>query len=77
MSYTLELVTETKLRGQQDKIVRDGIISFNEPYTGSTPEIYSIYVKDDSDLIIGGAIVYAHKNSIYVDVLWVNEEHQS
>ena len=76
MSYTLELVTEAKLREQQDKIVRDGIISFNEPYTGSKPETYSIYVKDHSDLIIGGAIVYAHSNSIYVDVLWVNEGHR-
>jgi ribosomal protein S18 acetylase RimI-like enzyme len=76
MGYQLELVVEAKLREQQDKIIRDGIVSFNEPFTGSKPEQYSIYVKDDEDSIIAGSIVYAHNNSIYVDVIWVSKEHR-
>ncbi|HEN5674371.1 TPA: GNAT family N-acetyltransferase, partial [Legionella pneumophila] len=73
MNYQFELVVDTKLLEQQDKMIRDGIVNFNAPFTGSKPERYSIYVKDNENNIVGGAIVYAHKSSIYVDVLWVSE----
>lgn len=76
MNYQLELVIDADLLEQQDKIVRDGIVNFNTPFTGTKPERYSIYVKDNESKIIGGAIVFAHANSIYVDVLWVNEKHR-
>ncbi|HAT1887568.1 TPA: GNAT family N-acetyltransferase [Legionella pneumophila] len=76
MNYQLELVVDPKLLEQQDKIIRDGIINFNAPFTGAKPERYSIYVKDNDGHIIGGSIVYVHKNSIYVDVLWVSEEYR-
>ncbi|CZL28660.1 GNAT family N-acetyltransferase [Legionella pneumophila] len=76
MSYHLELAVDTKLLEKQDKIIRDGIINFNAPFTGTKPERYSIYVKDNESNIIGGAIVYAHKSSIYVDVLGVSEKYR-
>ncbi|KTD27189.1 MULTISPECIES: GNAT family N-acetyltransferase [Legionella] len=74
MNYQLELVTNTKLLEQQDKIIRDGIVNFNLPFIGSKPDRYSIYAKDNESNLIGGAIVYAYANSVYVDVLWVKEE---
>ncbi|MCZ4720916.1 GNAT family N-acetyltransferase, partial [Legionella pneumophila] len=58
INYQLELVIDTKLLEQQDKIIRDGIVNFNAPFTGTKPERYSIYVKDNEAIIIGGAIVY-------------------
>ncbi|APF03250.1 TPA: GNAT family N-acetyltransferase [Legionella pneumophila] len=76
MNYQFELVVDTKLLEQQDKMIRDGIVNFNAPFTGSKPERYSIYVKDNENNIVGGAIVYAHKSSIYVDVLWVSEKYR-
>ncbi|KTD09357.1 GNAT family N-acetyltransferase [Legionella jamestowniensis] len=76
MNYQFKLVIDTNLLEQQDKIIRDGIINFNAPFTGTKPDRYSVYVKDNVSNIIGGAIVYAHKSSIYVDVLWVNEEYR-
>ncbi|HAU0772529.1 TPA: GNAT family N-acetyltransferase [Legionella pneumophila] len=76
MNYQLELVVYTKLLEQQDKMIRDGIVNFNAPFTGSKPERYSIYVKDNENNIVGGAIVYAHKSSIYVDALWVSEKYR-
>ncbi len=76
MNYQLELVIDTKLLEQQDKIIRDGIVNYNAPFTGTKPERYSVYVKGKEGNIIGGAIVYAHKSSIYVDVLWVKEEYR-
>ncbi|CZG89312.1 ribosomal-protein-alanine acetyltransferase [Legionella pneumophila] len=76
MNYQLEFVVDPKLLEQQDKIIRDGIMNFNAPFTGAKPDRYSIYVKDNDGHIIGGAIVYAHKHSIYVDVLWVSEKYR-
>ncbi|HAT2073508.1 TPA: GNAT family N-acetyltransferase [Legionella pneumophila] len=76
MNYQLELVVDAKLLEQQDKIVRNGIVNFNAPFTGTKPERYSIYVKNNENNIIGGAIVYAHTSSVYVDVLWVSEKYR-
>lgn len=33
-------------------------------------------MKKNENNIIGGAIVYAHKSSIYVDALWVSEKYR-
>ncbi|HAU1171926.1 TPA: GNAT family N-acetyltransferase, partial [Legionella pneumophila] len=49
MNYQFELVVDTKLLEQQDKMIRDGIVNFNAPFTGSKPERYSIYVKDNEN----------------------------
>lgn len=76
MSYQFELVMDTNPLEQEDKIIREGIISFNEPFTGSKPDRYSIYVKDTERHIVGGALVYAYTNSIYVNVLWVKEKYR-
>jgi GNAT superfamily N-acetyltransferase len=76
MNYYFELVVDLKLLDQHDKIIRNGIINFNAPFTGSNLERYSIYAKDQEGNIIGGAIVYAHPSSIFVDVLWVEEKNR-
>ncbi|HFL2714598.1 TPA: GNAT family N-acetyltransferase [Legionella pneumophila] len=71
MQYQAELVIDVEQLNQQDKFIREGIVTFNAPFIGSKPDRYSIYVKDNDGTIIGGAIVFAHNSSIYIDVLWV------
>ena len=51
------------------KVLREGIISFNEKYIADKPERYSVYVKSNDSEIVGGAIVYAHKSSVFIDIL--------
>ena len=75
MGYQLEIITDTSLMEEQNKVVREGIISFNEPFIGSKPKRFSVYAKDKNQ-IIGGAIVYAHTTSIYIDVLWVDNNYR-
>ncbi|MFW2570014.1 GNAT family N-acetyltransferase [Legionella sp. 29fVS95] len=75
MGYQLEIITDTSLMEEQNKVVREGIISFNEPFIGSKPKRFSVYAKDKNQ-IIGGAIVYAHTTSIYIDVLWVDNHYR-
>ncbi len=74
MSYQYEIITDTTTLEKQNKILREGIINFNEPFVGCKPAQFSVYVKEN-DIIIGGAIVFAHSQSIYVDVLWIDENH--
>ncbi|ABQ56126.1 TPA: GNAT family N-acetyltransferase [Legionella pneumophila subsp. pneumophila] len=76
MSYQFELVTDIKTLEEQNKFIRQGILSFNDSFMGGIPEQYSIYLKDESNKIIGGAIVYAYISSIYVDVIWIEENYR-
>jgi GNAT superfamily N-acetyltransferase len=76
MNYHIELATDPQVREEQDRFIRDGIIKFNARFGVSKREHYSIYVKDNASKIIGGAIVYAHTSSIYIDILWVSEEYR-
>jgi hypothetical protein len=56
-------------------VLREGIISFNEKYIADKPERYSIYVKSNDSEIVGGVIDYAHKSSVYIDILGIKETH--
>ena len=76
MTYYYKLITDEKLLDEEKKSIRNGIINFNTPYIGSKPDRFSISVRDNSDTVIGGTIVYAHQSSMYVDVLWVDEKHR-
>ena len=76
MTYHYKLITDGKLLEEENKSIRNGIINFNAPYIGSKPDRFSISVRDNNDTVIGGAIVYAHQSSVYVDVLWVDEKHR-
>lgn len=76
MIYQIELVSDLNELENQDKFIRAGIMQFNERFTGAKRDRFSIYVKDRENNIIGGAIVYAHTSSIYVDILWVSEEYR-
>lgn len=76
MDYDFQIITNGEFLDGANKAIREGIINFNEPYIGSKPEKFSVSVKDQSDSIIGGAIVYTHPSSIYVDVLWIDEKYR-
>lgn len=76
MNFQFQLITDEKILDDECKIIRDGIIDFNAPFIGSKPERFSISVKDEHNATIGGAIVYAHPKSIYVDVLWIEEKYR-
>ena len=77
MNYEFELVTDNDILEQNNRIIRNWIINFNAPFVGGDADRYSIYLKDSETKIIGGACVYAHVSSIYIDVLWVSDSHRA
>tara|TARA_R110000868_G_scaffold344974_1_gene606033 strand:+ start:182 stop:562 length:381 start_codon:yes stop_codon:yes gene_type:complete len=60
---------------RQNRIIREGIISFNEPFLGGSQEQFTVCVNDKNSLI-GGAVVYAHTQSIYINILWVDSNYR-
>lgn len=57
---------------KETKVLRDGIINFNQSIIDDKPESFNIYVKEKNE-IIAGAIVYKHRDAFYLDVLWCSE----
>lgn len=72
-----ELKYETKDNptSEEQKIIRDGIIGFNQSVINDKPNCFNIFVKQNEN-IIGGAIIYQHKDALYIDVLWCMEEYR-
>ena len=72
---TLEIVIDAEPSEKSNEIIRCGVQTFNENYTGVKAGQFSVFAKLD-DNIIGGAICYQDENSIYIDLLWVNEDER-
>ena len=58
---------------EEQKIIRDGIIGFNQSIINDKPNCFNIFVKQN-EKIVGGAIIYQHRDALYIDVLWCMEE---
>ena len=55
-------------------IVREGVVSFNEKITGQARDkAFSVFLKDGSGKVFGGIQAWFDTESIYIDVLWVDE----
>lgn len=69
----ISIIKDNKPTPSNDQILQDGIVDFNMDTLGERPDRFSIYLKDENNIIHGGAVVWAHKKSIYVDILWMDE----
>ena len=72
-SIGLKLIVETQPHPDDDAVVRDGLASFNALYLGEKVQHVSIFLRDENNQIVGGALVYVHSDSIFIDTLWVEE----
>jgi GNAT superfamily N-acetyltransferase/trans-aconitate methyltransferase len=59
-----------------DAIIRDGIKTFNRQVIQEEATHWSIYAKDEQQIIIGGALIWEHSDALYIDVLWVHEVYR-
>lgn len=57
-------------------VVREGITAFNENILGERDKAFSIFLKNNSGKIFGGIQAFMGTESIYIDVLWVEENLQ-
>ena len=59
-----------------DELIRNELHAFNVNAIGKE-EHYSIFAYNASQKIIGGALIYAEKHSIFIDNLWVHKLYRS
>lgn len=57
-------------------VVREGIIASNENIIGERDKAFSIFLKNDSGQVFGGIQAFLCTESVYIDVLWVEENLQ-
>lgn len=58
-----------------DKVIRNGIVDFNAQIVKEKSSHFSVFAKDDAQ-IIGGALIWEHSDALYIDVLWCNEKYR-
>lgn len=54
-------------------IVKEGLIRRYEAIFGERDKPFSIFLKSDSGKVVGGLQAFMDTESIYIDVLWVEE----
>ena len=57
-------------------VVREGIIASNENIIGERDKAFSIFLKNNSGKVFGGIQAFIDTESVYIDVLWVEESLQ-
>ena len=54
-------------------VVSEGIVAFNEKIIGERDRAFSIFLKNESGKVFGGIQAFFDSESIYIDVLWVED----
>lgn len=54
-------------------VVEEGIIAFNESILGERDKAFSIFLKNDLEKVFGGLKAFLDTESLYIEVLWVEE----
>lgn len=57
-------------------VVREGLIKCYEAKFGERDKQFSIFLKNDSGKVFGGIQAFMDTESVYIDVLWVEESLQ-
>jgi GNAT superfamily N-acetyltransferase len=56
-----------------NEVVREGLIKCYEAQFGQRDKQFSIFLKSDSGKVFGGLQAFMDTESLYIDVLWVEE----
>jgi len=55
-------------------VIKESLIAFNESIVGVRAKQFSVFLKNDSGKVFGGILAFLDKESVYIDLLWI-EEH--
>lgn len=73
--HNIKFIVDSNPTIADDKVIRKGIVSFNSQIINEEATHFSIFAKDE-DQIIGGALIWEHGDALYIDVLWCNEDYR-
>jgi len=69
-----KIVTDTNPSIDDIMTVRKGIINFNDRALHYESKSLAIFMKDNNDVIQGGVLAWLDASSIYIEILWINEQ---
>lgn len=69
----IEICLDKSPQKENDQILRDGMLSFNEDHLHDKAEQVSVYAIDNNE-IVGGAIVWIHRDAFYIDTFWMTDQ---
>jgi N-acetylglutamate synthase-like GNAT family acetyltransferase len=71
----IEYSIENNPDASDDKVIRNGIVDFNDQIIKEKASHFSVFAKYNTH-IIGGALIWEHSDALYIDVLWCNEKYR-
>lgn len=69
----LQCITTERPDPRDSAAVRTGIYAFNNHHYGEKPTFFSVILKSTSGVVYGGLTAYVHTDSIFIDILWVDD----
>lgn len=74
--HSLKVVVDYDPNQTDNDVIREGIIASNAHIVGERDKAFSIFLKNDSGKVFGGIQAFLDSESVYIDVLWVEEKLQ-
>lgn len=70
-----KVIIDHEPRQADNAVVREGLVAFNEEITGEERDKpFSVFLKNDLGLVFGGIQAWYDSESVYIDILWVDEK---
>ncbi len=69
----LQIKVDYNTSNEDQKAIRTGIVAFNEKFIHETAKSFAVLLKDKHNQVYGGILAWLHSESVYIDVLWVEE----
>ena len=76
MKVTLKL--EEQPDPEEVAVVRQGLDEYNLSFAGEyNYKELTVFLRDENDVVIGGLLSATYWGYLYIDVLWIRENHRS
>ena len=59
---------------EANQLLTNALARFNEKILGEAVKPFTVFLKNESGKIQGGAVTYIHSDSIHIDTIWVDED---
>jgi len=76
IEHSVKVVVDYDPSQSDNAVISEGIIASNAHIIGERDKAFSIFLKNDSGQVFGGIQAFLDTESIYIDVLWVEEKSQ-
>jgi GNAT superfamily N-acetyltransferase len=74
--HNINVVVDYDPTQADNAVISEGIVASNARIVGERDKAFSIFLKHDSGQVFGGIQAFLDTESIYIDVLWIEEKLQ-